>query len=157
MTDGAELTASTRAISATVPDWSREQVRSFYDPSRKLLHHLRAYQQCRAGRGLFRRLKSRWHVVWFRAWSAISGAEIDLKVQIGGGLLLPHPNGIVVFPDVVIGPNCLIFQQVTLGIGGRVPLPRTGRPCRRGSRRQDFGRRDHRRSRQNRCQRRRAR
>jgi serine O-acetyltransferase len=121
MTDGAQLTASTRAISATVPDWSREQVRSFYDPSRKLLHHLRAYQQCRAGRGLFRRLKSRWHVLAFRAWSAISGAEIDLKVQIGGGLLLPHPNGIVVFPDVVIGPNCLIFQQVTLGIGGRVP------------------------------------
>lgn len=28
---------------------------------------------------------------------------------------MPHPNGIVIHPDVVIGPNCLIFQQVTLG------------------------------------------
>ncbi len=121
MKDGAELAASTRTISATVPDWSRERVRNFYDPPRKLLHHFRAYQRCRAGRGVFRRLKSRWHVLWYRVWSAICGAEIDLKVQIGGGLLLPHPNGIVVFPDVVIGPNCLIFQQVTLGIGGRVP------------------------------------
>jgi serine O-acetyltransferase len=60
-------------------------------------------------------------VLWYRVWSALCGAEIDLKVQIGGGLLIPHPNGIVIFPDVVIGPNCLIFQQVTLGIGGRLP------------------------------------
>jgi serine O-acetyltransferase len=58
-------------------------------------------------------------VLWYRWWSAVCGAEIDLKVRIGGGLLIPHPNGIVIFPDVVIGPNCLIFQQVTLGIGGR--------------------------------------
>jgi serine O-acetyltransferase len=33
--------------------------------------------------------------------------------------LLPHPNGIVIHPDVEIGPNCLIFQQVTLGSNGR--------------------------------------
>ncbi|QFT94759.1 Serine acetyltransferase [Roseovarius sp. THAF9] len=26
-----------------------------------------------------------------------------------------HPNGIVVHPDTVIGPNCILFQQVTLG------------------------------------------
>ncbi|WP_236544513.1 serine O-acetyltransferase [Roseovarius atlanticus] len=26
-----------------------------------------------------------------------------------------HPNGVVVHPDAVIGPNCILFQQVTLG------------------------------------------
>ncbi len=119
--DDARSTASTREISATVPDWSRERPQSLYDPPRKLLSHFRAYQRCRAKGGALRRLKSRWHVLWYRFWSAVCGSEIDLKVQIGGGLLLPHPNGIVIFPDVVIGPNCLIFQQVTLGIGGRVP------------------------------------
>ena len=32
---------------------------------------------------------------------------------------MPHPNGIVIHPDAIIGPNCLIFQQVTIGtIGG---------------------------------------
>jgi serine O-acetyltransferase len=121
MKDDATSMASTRETSATIPDWSRERPRRFYDPPRKLLYHLRAYQKCRADKGSLRRLKSRWHVLWYRVWSVVCGAEIDLKVQIGGGLLLPHPNGIVIFPDVVIGPNCLIFQQVTLGIGGRIP------------------------------------
>jgi serine O-acetyltransferase len=46
-------------------------------------------------------------------------------------LLLPHPNGVVIHPDAVIGPNCLIFQQVTIGtrdgstppvIGGHVDI-----------------------------------
>lgn len=55
-------------------------------------------------------------------WSIVTQAEIDLNCSIGGGLLIPHPNGIVIHPDVVIGPNCIIFPQVTLGIrNGKVP------------------------------------
>ena len=27
---------------------------------------------------------------------------------------MPHPNGIVIHPNAVIGVNCLIFQQVTI-------------------------------------------
>jgi serine O-acetyltransferase len=38
-------------------------------------------------------------------------------------LLLPHPNGIVIHPDAVIGPNCLIFQQVTIGQGSKPGAP----------------------------------
>ncbi len=39
--------------------------------------------------------------------------------------MMPHPNGIVVHPDAELGPNCLLFQQVTIGVGGRVPgVPR---------------------------------
>lgn len=30
---------------------------------------------------------------------------------------MPHPNGIVIHPDAEIGPNCLLFQQVTLAAG----------------------------------------
>lgn len=55
-----------------------------------------------------------------RFWSIVTGAEIHLNCQIGGGLLIPHPNGIVVHPEAVIGINCLIFQQVALA--GRVEL-----------------------------------
>jgi serine O-acetyltransferase len=54
-----------------------------------------------------------------RFWSVVAGADIPLNTQIGGGLLLPHPNGIVVHPDVRIGPNCLLFQQVTIGSAGK--------------------------------------
>ena len=66
-----------------------------------------------------------------RFWSVITGADIPINVQIAGGLLMPHPNGIVLHADVKIGANCLIFQQVTIGskddskppiIGGRVDI-----------------------------------
>lgn len=61
----------------------------------------------------------------------MTGADIPINSKIGGGLLLPHPNGVVIHPDAEIGPNCLIFQQVTIGsrngsappvIGGHVDI-----------------------------------
>lgn len=53
----------------------------------------------------------------------MSGADIPLNSKIGGGLMIPHPNGIVIHPDAEIGPNCLIFQQVTIGAGLKPGLP----------------------------------
>lgn len=50
-----------------------------------------------------------------RFWSAVTGAEIPLSTTLGGGLLIPHPAGIVIHPDAQIGPNCLIMQSVTIG------------------------------------------
>lgn len=55
----------------------------------------------------------------------VTQAEIPLGTRIGGGLMIPHPNGIAIHPDVEIGVNCLIFQQVTLGFN-RHGLPRVG-------------------------------
>jgi serine O-acetyltransferase len=40
-------------------------------------------------------------------------------------LLLPHPNGIVIHPDAGLGPNCLLFQQVTIGADDR-GVPKIG-------------------------------
>lgn len=39
---------------------------------------------------------------------------------------MPHPNGIVIHPGAQIGPNCLIFQQVTIGTRGQVHPPVIG-------------------------------
>lgn len=47
----------------------------------------------------------------------ITQCEIQLETNIGGGLMLPHPNGIVLHPGVEIGPNCVIMNQVTIGMG----------------------------------------
>lgn len=101
-------------VSADTPDWSRER-RTGWDPGRALLASIRDYQRAAARSGPFARVTRVRAVLRHRVWSAVSGADIPLTTQIGGGLLMPHPNGIVIHPDVVIGPNCLIFQQVTLG------------------------------------------
>jgi serine O-acetyltransferase len=102
------------------PDWSREQCRGFWDPSRRLLNAIRRYQSLR-GKGWLARQFANYWVLSHRFWSVVTGADIPLNSRISGGLLLPHPNGIVVHPESRIGPNCLLFQQVTLGVGGRKP------------------------------------
>jgi len=108
------------SVSATEPDWNRETPRGWWDPSRRLLRSIRHYQK---RRGVRRRLAALRH----RVWSVITGAEIAPDTEIGGGLILPHPNGVVIHPDVIIGPNCIIFQQVTLGTNrGGQGVPQLG-------------------------------
>lgn len=41
--------------------------------------------------------------------------EISHHTKIGVGLYLPHPNGVIIHPNTVIGNNCMILQQVTIG------------------------------------------
>ena len=107
--------------SAQTPDWSREHKPVLaWAPSRALLGSVRSYQR-HAGSALPWRVAPRlMAVLRHRFWSVLTGADIPLNCQLGGGLLLPHPNGVVIHPDAVVGPNCLLFQQVTLGHG---PLP----------------------------------
>ena len=109
-------------VSAEVPDWSRE-AKAFWDwhPSRSLLASLRAYETLRDRRRPDRVLMRWIAVLRHRFWSAVTGADIPLGCRIGGGLLLPHPNGVVVHADARIGPNCLLMQQVTLGTSGTSP------------------------------------
>jgi serine O-acetyltransferase len=84
-----------------------------------LLKSIRDYQRSKQ-RGSS--LAAKVAVLRHRFWSVVTGADIPLNCRIGGGLLIPHPNGIVIHPDAEIGPNCLLFQQVTVGdVDGTVP------------------------------------
>jgi serine O-acetyltransferase len=118
-------------ISAQIPDWTREQKAFFsWCPSRSLLASIRSHQRHVRSRNPFDIFASKIAVLRHRFWSVVTGADIPLNSRLGGGLLLPHPNGIVIHPSAVVGPNCLIFQQVTLGeasggvptIGGHVDI-----------------------------------
>jgi serine O-acetyltransferase len=122
------LAPATPQISATEPDWSRERPRRFWDPSRRLLRALRRYQAARARGGPINRLASRYWVLSHRFWTVVAQAEVPLNSNVGGGLVMTHPNGVVIHPKAQIGPNCLIMQQVTVGQnGGRhQPLPVIG-------------------------------
>jgi serine O-acetyltransferase len=47
---------------------------------------------------------------------AITGADFVPGCVVGPGVRLEHPSGIVVGFDAVVGSNCTILQQVTLGV-----------------------------------------
>lgn len=103
-------------VSSDVAEWQREKVQEFWTPNRKLLKSIRDYQNHASGSGVIANLLKRVAVLRHRFWSVITGADIPLNGQLGGGLSIPHPNGIVIHPLSVIGVNCLIHQQVTIGI-----------------------------------------
>lgn len=113
-------------ISAETADWSREH-KPFraWMPSRSLLASIRAYQH-HGGQGPIHTLARGVAVLRHKFWGVVSGADIPLNCHLGGGLLLPHPNGVVIHPSADVGPNCLLFQQVTLGAGSRPGFPRLG-------------------------------
>lgn len=47
--------------------------------------------------------------------NSLTGADLLPGCTIGPGLLLPHPNGVVIGHGVVMGSNCTVLQGVTVG------------------------------------------
>jgi serine O-acetyltransferase len=113
-------------VSTTEPDWSREKCDRWWSPGQQLLKSIRNYQKWRRQSGLLSKFLARINVLYHRFWSIVTGADIPINCQLGGGLILCHPNGIVIHPEAIIGVNCLIFQQVTIvagvKIGGHVDI-----------------------------------
>jgi len=115
--------ANKNTISSVTPDWSREEYQSFWEPGKKLLASIRLYQYTCNKKGGYYKVVSKVAVIQHRFWSVVTGADIPLNSNIAGGLLITHPNGIVIHPKAEIGPNCLIFQQVTIGSrDGGIPV-----------------------------------
>lgn len=101
-------------IDWSVPIWEREKPVRYWDPARRLIKTIRRHQKLQISKNPLNKIMVKLTVLEYRFWSIVTGAEIDLSCQIGGGFLLPHPNGVVIHPGSVIGPNCMFFQQVTL-------------------------------------------
>lgn len=111
-------------VSSTVPDWTREHKRpGEWNPGKSLLCTIRDYQRYRSRSGWLAVVQKCWAVFRHRFWSVVGGADIPLNCQIEGRLLLQHPNGVVIHPVARVGPNYLIFQQVTLGPRGECGAP----------------------------------
>jgi serine O-acetyltransferase len=111
--------------SLNVPDWDRERKFFFeWSPPKSLLATIRRYQKYRYSKNPIFIFVKKFTVIQHRFWSVVTGADIPLNSNLGGGLMIPHPNGIVIHPSAKVGPNCLIFQQVTLGTreGEGVPV-----------------------------------
>lgn len=56
-------------------------------------------------------------VSMFNRW--LTGIEIHPGAQIGGGFFIDHGMGVVIGETSIIGDNCTLFHQVTLGGTGK--------------------------------------
>jgi len=68
------------------------------------------------------------HRVWNRWLTHVDHIDISPRAVIGPGLLVMHRHGVMVGP-AVIGSNCVIHQNVTIGqrvAGGDHGMPRIG-------------------------------
>ncbi|MCC0176149.1 serine acetyltransferase [Waterburya agarophytonicola K14] len=110
------LKTVTKSNSTVEPDWSREKISRWWSPSEQLLKSIRSYQSWQQ-RKILGFAFSKINVLEHRFWSVVTAADIPINSHLGGGLLLIHPNGIIIHPEATIGVNCLIFQQVTI-VGG---------------------------------------
>ena len=99
------------------PDWARETKTSFFEwaPYKSLLAAIRSYQANRDKGGILSAIRWRLAAARWRFWGVIGGISIPLRCEIGGGLQMPHTNGIVINVGAKIGCNCDIYQQVTIG------------------------------------------
>ena len=61
-----------------------------------------------------------------RFWSVITHSDIGLGANLGDGINLPHPNGVIIHEKTVIGCNTMIMQQVTIGITDKGGPPDIG-------------------------------
>ncbi len=113
-------------VSAIEPDWSREELYRWWEPGRQLIRSIRSYQTWQKKGGILGFYFCKLSILQHRFWTVVTGADVPLNCQIEGGLLLIHPNGVVIHPSAHIGPNCLLMQQVTIvggvKIGGHVEV-----------------------------------
>jgi serine O-acetyltransferase len=61
----------------------------------------------------------------------VYGSSIAPRARIHGGFVLPHPQGVTIGSEVVIGPRVWVFQYVTMGATyGKAGQPSIGADCR---------------------------
>ena len=80
-------------------------------------YHALIYHKIASG---FYRIKLKFIARWIsQLCSRRTGIEIHPAAKLGSGLFIDHGKGIVIGETAVIGDNCTIYHQVTLGGTGR--------------------------------------
>jgi serine O-acetyltransferase len=66
------------------------------------------------------------HKIAATPWRFFKSVSIPARTRIGPGLCLHHPQNVIIPPDAVIGRDCALYQEVTLGRGPVPGVPRLG-------------------------------
>jgi serine O-acetyltransferase len=94
--------------------------------SYRLLVSIHAFQYHRARRGPWHALMRKVARARYLFWSIITQSDIEPRATLGRRLMIPHPNGVVIHEDAVVGDDCMIMQQVTIGMIGEGEVPTLG-------------------------------
>lgn len=84
-------------------------------PADSLISSIWMYQRYREKRGMWATMLRKMARLKHRFWSIVTASDINPAATLGYGLRLPHPTGVVIHRDAVIGPHCMLMQQVTIG------------------------------------------
>ena len=84
-------------------------------PSESLISSILMYQRYRDRPGFLAAILRKTARLKHRFWSVMTASDIHQSATLGYGLRLPHPTGVVIHEDAVIGPDCMLMQQVTIG------------------------------------------
>ena len=93
---------------------------------RQLLNSIRDYQANSARPGPYHKVLRKIARLRWTFWSVVTSSDIAPQTSISFDLKLPHPNGVIIHRDAVVGENCMIMQQVTIGMIGEGEVPRIG-------------------------------
>jgi serine O-acetyltransferase len=94
--------------------------------SYRLLASIEAYQYHCSRSGPWHRMMRKVARGRHLFWSIITQSDIHPEATLGRKLMLPHPNGVVIHEEAVIGDDCMIMQQVTIGMVGEGQVPKIG-------------------------------
>ena len=86
-----------------------------WNPRLSVVNSARAFRAARDEVGLWPSLLRKVARVRHRFWSVVTASDIVLGARLGQRLSLPHPTGVVIHQDVIVGDDCMIMQQVTIG------------------------------------------
>lgn len=67
----------------------------------------------------FRLLFKAWLFLWQKGIEIMTGISIPASAKIGHSFYIGHFGGIILNKDTIIGNNCNIAQNVTIGISGQ--------------------------------------
>jgi len=94
--------------------------------SSRLLASIEAFQRHYGRPGLWHAMTRKIAKARYLFWSIITQSDIEPRAKLGKRLMIPHPNGVVIHEDAVIGDDCMIMQQVTIGMIGDGEVPTLG-------------------------------
>lgn len=89
----------------------------------RIIKNIHAFQKTEERTGVINALCGNYYKMIHILLGLVYGSGVSLDVKIPLSTKLPHPNGVFIHGNVVIGEDCMIMQQVTITTKGSEVAP----------------------------------